>query len=379
MAAQNIYGQPQQINPLAVVQQLAQIQGGFQNNALARMQAEGMQQDRALKQQQLRNALALEQTRGRYFDAIDPSKGPAMPMTPANALAAGLKPEEIKALMPPEQKLHNLGPGGRLVDGGGKVVAEAPFKPEQAPELVRLMDAMNAMPANDPRRAVLQDAIRKQTTHAPGVSVSYGAPVAGQDAAGNPVFFQPSKDGRTPPAIVSGVQPPSKAENLTEGQAKAVQFASRMQAADNVMAELAQKGAEVSLPGSMKNNIVGDVMTAMSSPEGQKLNQAKRDFVNAVLRRESGAVISPEEFANADRQYFPQIGDSKAVIQQKAENRRRAIEGMRADVPRNRQSEVDRIAAPSGGPKRIKTDAEYNALPSGATFIAPDGTTRRKP
>lgn len=28
---------------------------------------------------------------------------------------------------------------------------------------------------------------------------------------------------------------------------------------------------------------------------------------------------------------------------------------------------------------RPKTDAEYRALPSGATFIAPDGTTRRKP
>lgn len=29
--------------------------------------------------------------------------------------------------------------------------------------------------------------------------------------------------------------------------------------------------------------------------------------------------------------------------------------------------------------KRINSDEEYNALPSGATFIAPDGKTRRKP
>lgn len=35
---------------------------------------------------------------------------------------------------------------------------------------------------------------------------------------------------------------------------------------------------------------------------------------------------------------------------------------------------------PAGGaPARIQSDAEYNALPSGATFIAPDGSTRRKP
>lgn len=33
----------------------------------------------------------------------------------------------------------------------------------------------------------------------------------------------------------------------------------------------------------------------------------------------------------------------------------------------------------SEGPKRISSDADYNALPSGATFIAPDGSTRKKP
>ena len=34
---------------------------------------------------------------------------------------------------------------------------------------------------------------------------------------------------------------------------------------------------------------------------------------------------------------------------------------------------------PATAPKRITSDADYNALPSGATFIAPDGSTRRKP
>lgn len=34
---------------------------------------------------------------------------------------------------------------------------------------------------------------------------------------------------------------------------------------------------------------------------------------------------------------------------------------------------------PAVAPVKINNDADYNALPSGATFIAPDGTTRRKP
>lgn len=36
-------------------------------------------------------------------------------------------------------------------------------------------------------------------------------------------------------------------------------------------------------------------------------------------------------------------------------------------------------AAPSAGPARLTSKAQFDALPKGATFIAPDGTTRRKP
>jgi hypothetical protein len=192
-------------------------------------------------------------------------------------------------------------------------------------------------------------------------SVSYGAPMAGTDPQGNPVFFQPARGGGAP-AIVPGVTPPKKDESekpLSEGQAKAVLFSSRMQAADRIMGELARKGASTTIPGATKNSAIGDVITAVSSPEQQQLVQAKRDFVNAVLRRESGAVISPEEFANAERQYFPQIGDARPVIEQKAKNRRAAIEGMRADVPKSRQSEVDRI---SGGGRPEQADQSDDPL-----------------
>ena len=75
------------------------------------------------------------------------------------------------------------------------------------------------------------------------------------------------------------------------------------------------------IPGGLGNYGLGE--------NAQKLEQAKRDFINAVLRQESGAVISPEEFANADQQYFPQPGDDDAVIEQKRRNRENAIAGFR--------------------------------------------------
>lgn len=53
----------------------------------------------------------------------------------------------------------------------------------------------------------------------------------------------------------------------------------------------------------------------------QEQEQAQRNFINAVLRKESGAVISPSEFESGARQYFPQPGDSAEVLAQKKKNR----------------------------------------------------------
>jgi hypothetical protein len=64
------------------------------------------------------------------------------------------------------------------------------------------------------------------------------------------------------------------------------------------------------------------------TPPQQQVEQAQRNFVNAVLRRESGAVISKEEFENAAKQYFPQPGDSAEVIAQKKANRETTIKGL---------------------------------------------------
>ena len=60
----------------------------------------------------------------------------------------------------------------------------------------------------------------------------------------------------------------------------------------------------------------------------QQVEQAQRNFVNAILRQESGAAIADSEFANAQKQYFPQPGDSKQVILQKKQNRETAIAGL---------------------------------------------------
>lgn len=136
------------------------------------------------------------------------------------------------------------------------------------------------------------------------------------------------------------VQGKAATKNLTEGQAKANLFGSRMLEADRILNELEGKysplavnakvaAAEVPLVGGL----AGWAGNAMLGDSGQQAEQAQRDFINAVLRRESGAVISEPEFKNAAKQYFPQQGDSKAVLDQKRRNRQLAIQGMAAEIP----------------------------------------------
>ncbi len=85
---------------------------------------------------------------------------------------------------------------------------------------------------------------------------------------------------------------------------------------------------QVPFVGGALGGVVNVIPGIKPSPKQQQIEQAQRDFVNAVLRQESGAVISPSEFDNAQKQYFPQPGDSQAVIKQKARNRETAIRGL---------------------------------------------------
>lgn len=69
------------------------------------------------------------------------------------------------------------------------------------------------------------------------------------------------------------------------------------------------------------SRLVGVVPAGLRTQDRQRFEQAKRNFINAVLRRESGAAIAPSEFESADLQYFPQPGDKEDVLIQKKQNR----------------------------------------------------------
>jgi len=139
---------------------------------------------------------------------------------------------------------------------------------------------------------------------------------------------------------------------LTEAQSKAMAFASRMVDSNKVIDELegqaypssvARAGYQADVPSWVPGGqAFGAGVTALNNwttPEtAQQLYQGQTNWVTANLRKESGAVIAPAEMQAEIRKYFPQPGDSQAVIDQKRKARRVAQEAMVAEAgPGGRQ------------------------------------------
>lgn len=136
------------------------------------------------------------------------------------------------------------------------------------------------------------------------------------------------KNGDFKPAIGSDGQQIGalNSKGMTEQQSKDALFGARMQESNAILNELEGKGISQTvmsrLPwlGDSLSTSLPSVLGGANESQG-KYMQARRDFINAVLRKESGAVIADSEFSNAEKQYFPQVGDSKEIIAQKARNR----------------------------------------------------------
>lgn len=114
----------------------------------------------------------------------------------------------------------------------------------------------------------------------------------------------------------------------TEGQLASAGFANRVKAANETLTDLTAKPDFD--PTSITQAAIGSIPggNIFISSDTQEFLQAKRDFITAVLRKESGAAIGVDEFANEEQKFFPQIGDKPAVLKRKAEGRARAFENL---------------------------------------------------
>jgi len=81
---------------------------------------------------------------------------------------------------------------------------------------------------------------------------------------------------------------------------------------------------------------VGEQLGGLVGGENERLyDQGADEFIDGYLRAMTGAAATRSEIDNYKRQWFPQWGDTEAVIQQKAQGRLNALKAMKTKAGRS--------------------------------------------
>lgn len=259
-------------------------------------------QQAAVQQQQLAAEKQMDEIRKRYMEA------------------------QIQA-MQGKSEGFTLSPGQVRYGSDGKQVAAAPATDNLASEIQEFLDGkkLGLLPPN-----LDFQAYQKQKRSAGATQINLGSQGLSAPPSG---YARP--DPLKPGLIIEPGGPADPKNRLatppTEGERTAANYHGRMQEAEKLIGDYKPAtGDYIAALNMMEGGpLRSGAANVMMSPDGQKFYQAAADWVRAKLRKESGAVISPEEMAQEIKTYFPMPGDSDAVIQQKKRARDQATKGMR--------------------------------------------------
>jgi hypothetical protein len=302
---------------------------------------------------------------------VDPNKAYQFA---AQSQVPQLRDAALKRMMPQE---FDLAEGAKrymtLPDGTVKEVAAGGQKP-RAPIQIDTGTAIELRDPTDPTK-VLSRIPKSQMPTA-------GQVVEREDGT----YLIDTRTGQARPVMGQGGQPlVGGGKPLTETQSNAVAFGARAIEANRIATELENKGVtNTGVIRSVVGGIVGQapivgerleqgvrsafnpVPSALGGPSGeqQQVDQARRNFISAVLRKESGAAIAPSEYANEEKKYFPQIGDTQKTIEQKQEARKLAIKALEAQAGPSGTRQINKIVSEIGtsGTGGV---VDFNSLPKG--------------
>jgi hypothetical protein len=205
---------------------------------------------------------------------------------------------------------------------------------------------LEAFPVTMGRSATAAPATTPMAT-SPRVPVAPVVTPAAQTIPGmTSVLDQPVAAAAAAPTTLKG-----KGTALTESQGNATGFGMRAFESNRLLSDLESKGT---VSGGRIKGLVEGTLNALVPYQGEKLaagagnvmnvlpgvlggpndqqqqyQQAKMNFITAVLRKESGASIAPSEFETEDKKYFPQPGESAKTIAQKQKAREMAVEALK--------------------------------------------------
>ncbi len=205
-----------------------------------------------------------------------------------------------------------LGEGQMRYDAQGNLIASGGEKKETKPATIQEYEYAKGQGFNG---SYLDYQAAKESLSGLGISLS-GSQISDALSKGYKSKEDMAQYARM---LADGVVPPAADRSLSVEQSKARQFAMSADQANKVLDVIDYNPGFIEFEG-LPNQLKGE--------KRQQFEQASRAFVNSVLRRESGATITDDEFNNKYLELIPRAGDSKAVKDQKAIARATAVKSI---------------------------------------------------
>jgi hypothetical protein len=219
--------------------------------------------------------------------------------------------------------------------------------------------------------------------------------IGGTKATSNGLTVQTNPDGTA--TVTQGG--PGK---ISEAQGKGIAFYTRGIEANKDLAGL--EGQLTDLGQSLTKYAPLGLGNYARTPEFRQAKVAADQFLAAILRKDTGAAVTPQEFDLYGPMFLPIPGDDPATIEQKRRMREVALLAIKSELGTaeavatanqlvlgidSATPTIDAQASPAmpeepavpdpTATATITNDAEYDALPPGTVFVGPDGKKRKKP
>jgi hypothetical protein len=273
---------------------------------------------------------------------VDANTGRVIYQAPQRGFSGTLSPgqsafedgQEV-ASVPPEQEAYTLSPGSaRFVDG--QQVASVPDKPPEQPSAVREYEFAKSQGF----AGTFQD---WEASKKGGMSLQV-------DPETGAVIFQQG----------GNIRP------MTEAQSKDTVYATR---AEGSLKTLDEFGGALTSFGETAAGSLGKTGNYLKSEEFQQAEQAGREFLAAVLRKDTGAAVTQQEMEIYGSTYLPEPGNGPKVLEQKRVSRRRALEALKSGMP------AQAILAQENALRRTDAAAETAPTAPAAEGSVPEDVT----
>lgn len=187
----------------------------------------------------------------------------------------------------------------------------------------------------------------------------------------NPVTGQ-LYDQKTGEIVDNGGMNAMNMRPATDTELKTAGFSDRMAGAEQLLQDVMQVDpatgkASGMVPTDLRTaavNALGGNDSYLHGSDYRRYMSGARQWISALLRKDSGATVTPDEFNREFSTYFPQNGDDENVVRDKMQARAEAQARMAAEGGRGTVQLQDRLnrgaaAAPQAAPSKDDLKKKY--------------------